>query len=57
MVANLLHETRAKVTLVLSQDTQPREIISSLESGKDIEELIVKELIQIHRDYITEADL
>lgn len=57
MVANLLHETRAKVTLVLSQDTQPREIINSLESGKDIEELIVKELIQIHRDYITEADL
>ena len=56
MVANLLHETRVKVTLVLSQDTQAREIINSLDSGKDIEEMIVKELMQIHRDYVTETD-
>ncbi|KAI6660953.1 hypothetical protein LOD99_13676 [Oopsacas minuta] len=56
VVANLLHETRRKVVLVLSHEKQHREIVNSLESGKEIEELIIKELAQIHHDYIAESN-
>ena len=55
VVANLLKEIRHRVKLVFARDRDVKEIAISPDSVTEIEEVIIKELKEVHLEYIAEA--